>query len=192
MCGIAGWTSEVPKTFGFNILNKASERGCDGYGVLKVDSGSITKKAKRFNNHDYIKDFNNFAILAHFRLHTIINTSNDESYLQPLKYKDCYISHNGYINNKNIQNESDSFVLLKSIYKENFNISKTVKKLNINQIALVVYNSKNCTFYLYRDQMPLYAWKKTGVKKRAFCSKKVNKSFKLIPEREVIKFKNGW
>lgn len=182
MCGIAGWVKkDIDVNFASFVLSKASERGCDGYGLLDLESHRVLKNARRFINHISIRDFENKAILAHFRLHTIIDTSNDLNYLQPLKYKNFYIAHNGFL--KNIKSESDSLYLLKKIIKNFEDITMVQDELEIEKIAVAIYNTETEVVSLYRDKMPLYLFK--GV----FCSKKINSDFEIIPEKKRLDLK---
>ena len=193
MCGITGWLNNVSNKIAIDCLLNASSRGCDGFGILVIDSLELIKEAKRFDKGDYIPDLNKKSVLAHFRLHTILNTSNDKKYIQPLKYKHYYISHNGYL--KNIQTkESDSLFLLKKIVDNNYmlkniilNIDHVIKQLKIKQIAISIYDYKRRVFYLYRKDMPLFLSQKHG----AFCSKPIDKSFKLIKNKKQEYLING-
>ena len=189
MCGIAGWIRNTSDSVAMNCLMEASSRGCDGFGILNTDSLELFKKAKRFDADDYISDLNKNSILAHFRLHTIINTSKNEEYIQPLKYKNYYISHNGYLKNVDTK-ESDSLFLLKTIVNTMdpaVDIHQVVKNLKIKQIAIGVYDYTRKIFYLYRKNMPLYLSEKNN----AFCSKQVDKTFKLIQNEKQVRIANG-
>ena len=56
-------------------------------------------------------------------------------------------------------------------------------ELEIEKIAVAIYNTETEVVSLYRDKMPLYLFK--GV----FCSKKINSDFEIIPEKKRLDLK---
>ena len=147
MCGLYGFIGQEPDNKLLNNLARlACKRGPDGFGYF--DGQKISRFLGKYQEQKYTSSI----IIGHARLHTIIGTSKDIEFLQPIVSKNLVFTFNGALTAHDGRSDTEYFCRLISKY----GVERAAEMCNASTFAVAFYSLKTKRFNLFAKGMDLY------------------------------------
>jgi asparagine synthetase B (glutamine-hydrolysing) len=160
MCGLFGFIGEQPDNKLLNQLARlACKRGPDGFGYF--DGQKISRYLGKYQEQKYTSNI----IIGHARLHTIIGTSKDIEFLQPIVLNNLVFTFNGALTAHDGRSDTEYFCRQISRH----GIQKAAELCAISTFAVAFYSLKTKRFNLFAKGMELYV--SGGESALYYCSK---------------------